>query len=80
MQKLHKPQPEIGDTVLIDWPRTRWDGRQGVLMAYRDDMESTLYACVFIDQSSVSFKASNIRKMPSEPGNLKVTRRQAEHH
>ena len=31
MQDLHKPELQIGDQVLVDAPRTRWDHRSGTL-------------------------------------------------
>jgi hypothetical protein len=73
MQEMDKPLPKVGEMVLIDWPRTRWDGRQGILLAYRDDIESTLYGCVLIDQSAVAFKTVNICETPREPAKLMET-------
>ena len=55
MQKLHKPQPEIGDTVLIDWPRTRWDGRQGRIHALHQDNALEGYGLVLLEGIAVPF-------------------------
>jgi hypothetical protein len=62
MQDPYKTQPEIGDLVRIDWPRTRWDGREGILLENAGEQESALCGCVLIDQTAVFFKKTHIQK------------------
>jgi len=53
MQDLNKLQLEVGDTVRIDWPRTRWDGRKGILVEIPEVIEGHANAVVLLDGYTV---------------------------
>jgi hypothetical protein len=49
MQELHTPRAKVGDMVLIDWPRSRWDGRVGLLHELRQETGDRHYGYVILD-------------------------------
>ena len=62
MQDLNKPQLEVGDTVRIDWPRTRWDGRQGILRQVRREEGCQDFGYVMMDGIAVAFPATRLER------------------
>jgi hypothetical protein len=55
MQFLHSSKPKVGDMVLIVWPRTRWDHRQGRLHELRHEQGQQSFGMVILDGIAVRF-------------------------
>lgn len=53
MQEPHKPGFQVGDHVVIDWPRTLWDHRRGRVQEYRLERGHRPQACVILDALAV---------------------------
>ena len=49
MQELHNPELQIGEMVEIDWPRTRWDRRRGLLHELRQEPGERQFGYVLLD-------------------------------
>lgn len=58
MQELHIPELRIGEEVLVDAPRTRWDNRHGTL--HRIEMGQRSYAWVILDGTATRFPLDRI--------------------
>jgi hypothetical protein len=68
MQDLNNPQLEIGDLVRIDWPRTRWDNRQGRLHELREDSGQRSCGFVLLDGIAVRFPLLSLRRVKHSAG------------
>ena len=66
MQDLNKPQLEVGDTVRIDWPRTRWDNRQGRLNELRNEPGQQSQGLVLLDGIAVRIPVKNLKTSSAE--------------
>ena len=53
MQELHIPELQIGEEVLVDAPRTRWDSRHGTL--HRIEREQRSFGWVILDGTATRF-------------------------
>ncbi len=62
MQDMHSQQLEVGDLVLIDWPRTRWDHRRGRLHELRQEPSHEGYGFVLLDCIAVRFSLERLRR------------------
>jgi len=62
MQELHRPGIQVGDLVLIDWPRTRWDHRRGQVQEMRLEPGHTPQAFVQLDGMAVLFPMEHLRR------------------
>jgi len=62
MQELHCQDLQVGDLVLIDWPRTRWDHRRGQVQKIRLEPGHTPRAFVQLDGMAVLFPMQHLRK------------------
>ena len=60
MQDLHKPELQIGDQVLVDAPRTRWDHRHGTL--HRIERGQRSYAWVILDCTATRFPVGQVSR------------------
>ena len=68
MQELHCSDPKVGDMVLIDWPRTRWDHRQGVVREIKTEESSEPYGMVVLDGIAVGIRIGRLRPCNRSPG------------
>ena len=55
-------EPQIGDRVLVDLPRTRWDHRQGILKQIRREQGQPSQGFVYLDCMLVHFPMSALRR------------------
>ena len=62
MQGLHKPELQIGEMVEIDWPRTRWDRRCGLLHELRQEPGERQFGYVLLDGVAMSVSLERIIK------------------
>jgi len=62
MQELHKPDFQVGDYVVIDWPRTRWDHRRGRVQELRQERERRPHAFVLLDAMAVLLPIDRLRR------------------
>ena len=62
MQELHSPELVVGEVVLIDWPRTRWDHRSGRLHALRHEPGERLFGYVLLDGIAMRIPLERIIK------------------
>jgi hypothetical protein len=62
MQDLNKPELEVGDRVRIDWPRTRWDNRQGPLHELRTEPGQLSHGFVLLDGIAVRFPVDRLKQ------------------
>ena len=53
MQELHNPELQIGEEVLVDAPRTRWDNRHGTLHRIENGQRS--FGWVILDGTATRF-------------------------
>jgi hypothetical protein len=60
MQQLHNLELRVGDRVLIDWSRTRWDHRQGTIWELRHEPGQVPYALVLIDGIATRFPVQRL--------------------
>ena len=67
MQDLNKPQPEVGDLVRIDWPRTRWDNRLGRLHELREEPGQRSCGFVLLDGIAVRFALDRLKQAQLQP-------------
>lgn len=56
-------EPKIGDKVLVDLPRNRWDHRQGILKQIRQEPGSPSQGIVYLSSMLVTFPLSILRKV-----------------
>ena len=61
MQDLHNPELQIGDQVLVDAPRTRWDNRHGTL--HRIERGQRSYAWVILDGTATRFPVGRVSRL-----------------
>jgi hypothetical protein len=61
MQKVHNQQLEVGVLVRIDWPRTRWDNRQGRLHELREEPGQKSHAFVLLDGIAVAIHIEKLK-------------------
>ena len=61
MQDLHNPELQIGDVVLVDAPRTRWDHRHGTL--HRIERGQRNYAWVILDGTATRFPVGQVSRL-----------------
>ena len=61
MQDLHNPELQIGDVVLVDAPRTRWDHRHGTL--HRIERGQRSYAWVILDGTATRFPVGQVSRL-----------------
>ena len=62
MQEPHKPGFQVGDHVVIDWPRTRWDHRRGRVQELRLERGQRPNAFVHLDAMAVLFPIDRLRR------------------
>jgi hypothetical protein len=65
MQEVHNQQLEVGDLVRIDWPRTRWDNRQGRLHELRNEAGQLSHGFVLLGGIAVRFPVDRLK--PARP-------------
>jgi len=66
MQELHYQDLQVGDLVLIDWPRTRWDHRRGILREIRHEPSEPSQGLVYLSWMLVRFPLQYlVRSVPS---------------
>jgi hypothetical protein len=63
MQTVKSNKLEVGDIVVIDWPRSRWDHRCGRLLELRDENGQQSYSFVLLDGMAVCFRLERVRKV-----------------
>ena len=61
MQGLHNPELRIGNVVLVDAPRTRWDQRHGTL--HRIEMGERSFAWVILDGTATRFPVGQVSRL-----------------
>jgi hypothetical protein len=61
MQILHSPELQIGEEVLVDAPRTRWDHRHGTL--HRVERGQRNYAWVILDGTATRFPVDQVFRL-----------------
>jgi hypothetical protein len=54
--------PQVGDRVLVDLPKTRWDHRQGVLREIRHEAGQSSQGFVYLDCMLVRFPLARLRR------------------
>jgi len=62
MQAVKSKQLEVGDIVLIDWPRSPWDQRRGRLHELRNETDQKGVGLVLLDGIAVGFPMENLYK------------------
>ena len=64
MQEVHASELElqVGDLVLIDWPRTRWDHRRGRLDELREEPGRRSYGFVLLDGITVRYPFARLQR------------------
>jgi hypothetical protein len=62
MQERHNPRLKVGDMVLIDWPRSRWDGRVGLLHELRQHTGERYFGYVILDCIAMRIPLERIAK------------------
>jgi hypothetical protein len=61
MQKLHNPELQIGEVVLVDAPRTRWDIRHGTL--HRIEYGHRSFGWVILDGTATRFAVGQVSRL-----------------
>ena len=59
---MESVEPQIGDLVLVDLPRTRWDHRQGILKQIRREQGQPSQGFVYLDCMLVHCPMSALRR------------------
>jgi hypothetical protein len=54
-------EPQIGERVLVDLPRTRWDHRQGILREIRKEPGQPSQGFVYLDWMLVRFPLDRLK-------------------
>jgi hypothetical protein len=67
MQGLHATELVVGEMVVIDWPRTRWDGRQGMLREIRHDLGQASQGFVYLSCMLVHFPLASLHMAGNSP-------------
>ena len=60
MREMHSPELQIGDVVLVDAPRTRWDHRHGTL--HRIEMGQGSFGWVILDGTATRFQLRQLSR------------------
>jgi len=63
MQELLYQDLQVGDLVLIDWPRTRWDHRRGILHELRQVPDEGNLGLVLLDGATIRVPIKRIIKI-----------------
>ncbi len=66
MQEVHNQQLEVGNLVRINWPRTRWDNRQGRLHELRHEKGQRSHAFVLLDGIAVGIPLEQLTEVPKK--------------
>ena len=61
MQELHNPELQIGEEVLVDAPRTRWDNRHGTL--HRIESGQRSFGWVILDGTATRFPLVQLSRL-----------------
>ena len=61
MQELHNPELQIGEEVLVDAPRTRWDNRHGTL--HRIEIGQLSFGWVILDGTATRFLLGQLSRL-----------------
>ena len=61
MQELHSPELWIGEEVLVDAPRTRWDNRHGTL--HRIESGQRSFGWVILDGTATRFPLVQLSRL-----------------
>ncbi len=59
---MERVEPQIGDWVLVDLPRSRWDHRQGILREIRQEPGYPDQGFVYLSWMLVRFPMSTLRR------------------
>lgn len=62
MQFLRSPEFVVGEVVVIDWPRSRWDHRCGQLHELRNEPGERLFGYVLLDGIAMRIPLERIIK------------------
>jgi len=57
-----REEPQVGDWVLVELPRSRWDHRQGILREIRQEPGEPSQGFVYLSCMLVRFPMSNLRR------------------
>ena len=61
MREMHSPELRIGEEVLVDAPRTRWDHRHGTL--HRIERGQRIFGWVILDGTATRFPLGQLRRL-----------------
>ena len=61
MQELQNPELQIGEEVLVDAPRTRWDNRHGTL--HRIEIGQLSFGWVILDGTATRFLLGQLSRL-----------------
>ena len=61
MQGLHNRELQIGDVVLVEAPRTRWDNRHGIL--HRIERGQRSFGWVILDGTATRFPLGHLSRL-----------------
>ena len=61
MQELQNPELQIGEEVLVDAPRTRWDNRHGTL--HRIESGQRSFGWVILDGTATRFPLGHLSRL-----------------
>ena len=61
LQELHNPELQIGEEVLVDAPRTRWDHRHGKLHRIENGQRS--FGWVILDGTATRFPLGQLSRL-----------------
>ena len=61
MRELHNPELQIGEEVLVDAPRTRWDHRNGTL--HRIEYGQRSFGWVILDGTATRFPLVQLSRL-----------------
>jgi len=64
---MERVEPQVGDRVLVDLPRTRWEHRKGILREIRSEPGQPSQGFVYLDCMLVRFPMKNL--VSCVPGN-----------
>jgi hypothetical protein len=60
---MESVEPQIGERVLVDLPRTRWDHRQGILREIRTEPGQPSQGFVYLDCMLVRFRLEQLQSI-----------------
>ena len=61
MREMHSPELRIGEEVLVDAPRTRWDHRHGTL--HRSESGQRSFGWVILDGTATRFPLGQLSRL-----------------